>query len=615
MKAPRTIAAALLAALTLAACAPASGTQASAPAAAPDTGQAADPAAAAGADLRILTAGNADGMYAAVTVPEPGSRIFPTLLSWIDYASARQVILCSRPNCDHSDDSCPARLPAGAGEAGCYALDDGLLLKYSVTDPDTYALTGQYLCLCAADGSDPRLLAQTAANWDLLTDGDAVYYSCQQAESQDLDALAQSVWYRQPLSGGQAEELFRCDIADMPVCCAGRELVQVSWFDNALYAVNMDTGVRRTLPMTPAGEDGQSSAFAALDGRLYQLLPGDTDTLRWLDIASGQAGTLALQWPDGAAAGRRGRASVRDHVDRRPVGRDFQIEVQVVQLNQVVVAGGSLYPLRIVRPMARKPLLRRLEHGLRHQAQGQLGTARKPLPVERKVGLDAAQALHQVDLIVAAVFAVELHNARLGVALGQERAYRLRNRRRDKAAVRPAVVAAVAPLAHERAVLVEEEACLAVVVALHLDAVSGGIPVAVHIVYVFHHPGRLRIGRGLEAGAHGLRQIGQAAAAVDLAHNPGRAAPVEPDFMLAAVFAELGHEVSALALPLHLRNRAVFALQRGAHGGRDGEGLRVIVVVAAGGENQCACGAEHSNGKEFPTFHNRLVFKLSVFSV
>lgn len=306
MKAPRTIAAALLAALTLAACAPASGTQTSAPAAAPDTGQAADPAAAAGAGLRILTAGNADGMYAAVTVPEPGSRIFPTLLSWIDYASARQVILCSRPNCDHSDDSCPARLPAGAGEAGCYALDDGLLLKYSVTDPDTYALTGQYLYLCAADGSDPRLLAQTAANWDLLTDGDAVYYSCQQAESQDPDALAQSVWYRQPLSGGQAEELFRCDIADMPVCCAGRELVQVSWFDNALYAVNMDTGVRRTLPMTPAGEDGQSSAFAALDGRLYQLLPGDTDTLRWLDIASGQAGTLALQWPDGAAAGEPG---------------------------------------------------------------------------------------------------------------------------------------------------------------------------------------------------------------------------------------------------------------------------------------------------------------------
>ena len=92
----------------------------------------------------------------------------------------------------------------------------------------------------------------------------------------------------------------------MPVCCAGRELVQISWFDNALYAVNMDTGVRRTLPMTPAGEDGQSSAFAALDGRLYQLLPGDTDTLRWLDIASGQAGTLALQWPDGAAAGEPG---------------------------------------------------------------------------------------------------------------------------------------------------------------------------------------------------------------------------------------------------------------------------------------------------------------------
>ena len=127
MKTPRTIAAALLAALTLAACAPASGTQAVATAA-PPAGQDPAPDTAAGAGLRILTAGNADGMYAAVTVSEPGSRIFPTLLSWIDYASARQVILCSRPNCDHSDDSWPARLPVGAGEAGCYPLDDGLLL-------------------------------------------------------------------------------------------------------------------------------------------------------------------------------------------------------------------------------------------------------------------------------------------------------------------------------------------------------------------------------------------------------------------------------------------------------------------------------------------------------
>src|SRR5699024_8541184 len=167
---------------------PASRGEASAGTASPQSA-AADPAEAG--SLQPLTPGTGQGYYVC------GSNGGSPLLCYLDYASAAEVPLCARPNCEHNSESCTAWLPAGRMVSNLSAAGQGIAWI------ELDGIEGR-VWLADADGAGRRQLPALpdgfAAETLAAQDGQALYcFASKYGEGQTTTAL-----YRLPLDGGEA---------------------------------------------------------------------------------------------------------------------------------------------------------------------------------------------------------------------------------------------------------------------------------------------------------------------------------------------------------------------------------------------------------------------------
>ena len=147
-----------------------------------------------GNGLRILQPGDEQGHYQInYNYGSQHQRI-----SYIDYASGKETVLCASPNCMHSDESCTAWTPQD--RAVVYILDEEHILIYG-TDQDKAALG-----IADRDGSNYRSLIQELSGWDsiqrmeyaaFLADDTYVYYLYRDPEKE-----MQRVFCRVPQAGG-----------------------------------------------------------------------------------------------------------------------------------------------------------------------------------------------------------------------------------------------------------------------------------------------------------------------------------------------------------------------------------------------------------------------------
>lgn len=252
-------------------------------------------AAPTGGDLTALADNNETGRYEAIFVQDDTISPWPILITKVDYAAAEQRPLCAKPGCTHADADCPARLPAGAVNASCYAVEGGALVHYSLEEPETYEPRGDCLAFYPDDGSGAQILAEDRSYTPVATDGEAIY--CESYDlSGDPEAEIPAMLYRLPLDGGEAE-LLDGDYPGSGLGCVGREILSQDFGAETAYAYNVDTGETRKLADLTMG-DYAATGCALAGSRLYTIAPEDTPgDINWVDVATGETGTLAVDWP------------------------------------------------------------------------------------------------------------------------------------------------------------------------------------------------------------------------------------------------------------------------------------------------------------------------------
>ena len=308
----RIFSAALAAALVpaLAACAaggPASRGEASAGTATPQSA-AADPGEAG--SLQPLTPGTGQGYYVC------GSNGGSPLLCYLDYASAAEVPLCARPNCEHNSESCTAWLPAGRMVSNLSAVGQGIAWI------ELDGIEGR-VWLADADGAGRRQLPALpdgfAAETLAAQDGQALYcFASKYGEGQTTTAL-----YRLPLDGGEAEQLLTLPqpVPELKGVC-GRSLVlyQYDWSgiediprpeipagadeeearrlndeyqeqvaqvtgSHRVYLLDVDTGAEQELAGWTSRQGSSGRAILWQDDTLYWTADEDTGHIGWLTAA------------------------------------------------------------------------------------------------------------------------------------------------------------------------------------------------------------------------------------------------------------------------------------------------------------------------------------------
>lgn len=285
-----------------------------------------------GSSLRILRPGDEQGHYQTnYSYKSQHQRI-----SYIDYASGKETVLCASPNCMHSDESCTAWTPQD--RAAVYILDEEHILIYG-TDQDKAALG-----IADRDGSNYRSLIQEASGWDsiqrmeyadFLADDTYVYYLYRDPEKE-----MQRVLCRVPQAGGEPEKLFVWDKPDEEqwtpptvLGVTGRQMIlwysifdeeeQNSSFDlsedvspeealkikqqieqqhqeqksecqTIVCAIDVDTQKETLLLDRKPGEKSITAFWK--DAKLYWMERDRAETLNWITL-DGLSGQRAIQWP------------------------------------------------------------------------------------------------------------------------------------------------------------------------------------------------------------------------------------------------------------------------------------------------------------------------------
>ena len=104
------------------------------------------------------TTGGENGFYKSIPNPQKGSNIV-----YIDYATKAAVYLCSRPECQHNDETCPSWFPFAVG---------GLFLD---------AKNEHLFCVGSADSEQE----QTEVIWKMDVNGEnrEKFYTCSPSEN------------------------------------------------------------------------------------------------------------------------------------------------------------------------------------------------------------------------------------------------------------------------------------------------------------------------------------------------------------------------------------------------------------------------------------------------
>lgn len=247
-------------------------------------------------------------------------------LYFLDYETAENHILCSKPGCRHDSDTCAGRVPSDSIVTQIKVLPDSSIV-YELRRKDPQRPNGDYtvgastLYLADGDGSDHRELAQIENLGMLLAaDGDALY------------VIQWSEIY------GENNKLLRVSLrdghvtpqAELPVLVPGflgaagrdlllyeddgREQLQKDLADGMteeeiqtalenkkgncrVFLWSVDSGEQRDLlSWTSEGEsDGRMLLWDG--GRLYWCSDSQPDALHWA-TPDGQSGQRPIAWPE-----------------------------------------------------------------------------------------------------------------------------------------------------------------------------------------------------------------------------------------------------------------------------------------------------------------------------
>lgn len=300
-------------------CVPAAQEPSAVPATA-ETAPAADPAA--GLPLYLPSPDTARGTYNTGLAEKENTGLY-----FLDYASAENRILCSKPGCSHDSDACEGRFLSDESVRGVYALQDGAIV-YGVSEGINGPTT---LWLAESDGSERRELASIDRLGQVL---------CADAENIYV------VQWMEEVERGYYGRVLRVSLADGAITpqaelpegppqyflgVSGREVLawQIQWeqipplnipedtteeearvlndayeeelnkteAEHRVFLWSPDTGEQRNVT-TWTSHYGSTGRTVLWDGgRLYWCSDNRPDDLHWM-TPDGQTGELAVAWPE-----------------------------------------------------------------------------------------------------------------------------------------------------------------------------------------------------------------------------------------------------------------------------------------------------------------------------
>lgn len=149
-----------------------------------------------GADGFSTGSGNGEGYFSvSPVIRQNGSGN----LRYTDYATRQTVILCSQPNCTHSDESCTGWLAPGSGGVVPSVVGETLALVYLGTgDYDTWGNAAlPHIEVMNFDGSARRKVVEFGANERIekpfFTDGQSLYFRVTSDQEEGRTASIQQV--------------------------------------------------------------------------------------------------------------------------------------------------------------------------------------------------------------------------------------------------------------------------------------------------------------------------------------------------------------------------------------------------------------------------------------
>lgn len=291
-------------------------------------------------DLRILDIGDNSGMYSN----HFSYAINRQLLSYIDYASAQQLVLCASPNCTHSDDSCTAWIPPDTSVFPQILDDDHLILIQSSSNPERTCIY-----LSNRDGGSRQQLLPDQAGWDSIQGlsspfrdknlaDDHYFYYVQKVLDEQLSSSY--TLYRVPLDGSPAEPLFEMPASYILLGVHGRNLILMETILNEppfpefpegaspeekqqiaeeyddmmaqegsaldhLILLNVDTGKKQEIKSwnTQYSNYGASPTVLWANDRIFWCSEQNATVLHWLTL-DGESGEIPITLPpvpEGAA--------------------------------------------------------------------------------------------------------------------------------------------------------------------------------------------------------------------------------------------------------------------------------------------------------------------------
>lgn len=186
-----------------------------------------------------------------------------SVITYIDYTSLKEIILCGRPECSHSDESCSAFIPDNESDTalGLQVVGNKLLRIYVSASQSALPNIWAY----DLDGTNPKKLCEFPANWHL----DPRIYE----DGENLYIIAQIVDENE---GGTTQKLIKVGIADgqydviqeLPEDAAfilqggfERNLWMMSMNDESMLTelslINVDTGeIERNITQADTSEIG-----------------------------------------------------------------------------------------------------------------------------------------------------------------------------------------------------------------------------------------------------------------------------------------------------------------------------------------------------------------------
>lgn len=154
-------------------------------------------------ELHLCTSGTDKGYYQLETL-HPGS----VSILYIDYAAAREIFLCPRPECLHDTDSCTSFLSLGEDMAIpiLFATDDAL---YFIQTGASHSAP-PHLSTSSLSGTEMRTLAEFPSTYtvlpDFYTDGESIYLQVYDIDADSITSTQKIV--KVDLGTGACYELY-----------------------------------------------------------------------------------------------------------------------------------------------------------------------------------------------------------------------------------------------------------------------------------------------------------------------------------------------------------------------------------------------------------------------